>query len=175
MGAAAEAAFSRSLWGARTEGSSSLLTLARPPAASGLTRAEGPWVRGPGRARGRVQQVEVPRTRPWGPVGVGSSAAQEGKRGRLRTSASIPGLIGAGAWGVSQSSPPPQSFPGVKTSRPSKGSSERDLAFPISRYLLRGEGVSRQGHEICLLGDLKPFSKVKSVGFKQRSHAVIRC
>lgn len=65
-------------------------------------------------ARGRVQQVEVPRTRLWGPVGVGSSAAQEGKRGRLRTSASLAGLIGAGGWGVSQSSPPPQVVPGCE-------------------------------------------------------------
>ena len=125
--------------------------------------------RGP---RGRVQQVEVPRTRVWGPAGVGISAAQEGKRGRLRTSACLAGLIGTGG---SHSSPPPQAFPGVKTSKPRKDSSDSDLASPISRYLLRGEGVSRQGHEICLLGDLNPFSKVKSVGFKQRSHAVIRC
>lgn len=50
-------------------------------------------------ARGRVQQVEVPRTQLWGPVGVGISAAQEGKRGRLRTSACLAGLIGAGGRG----------------------------------------------------------------------------
>lgn len=50
-------------------------------------------------ARGRVQQVEVPGTQLWGPVGVGISAAQEGKRGRLRTSACLAGLIGAGGRG----------------------------------------------------------------------------
>lgn len=75
----------------------------------------------------------------------------------------------------------PEAFLGVKTSRPRKDSSEQDFGSLLSFKMLwdgRGEDVSRQGHRFCLLGNLNPFSKVKSVGLKQRSlltHAVSRC
>lgn len=99
-------------------------------------------MRGPRSSR-QVQQVEVPGTQLWGPVGVGISAAQEGKAREVAHVCLSAGLIGAGGGGTGSILVHSQAFPGVKTSRPRRDSSERDLASPISG-VVEGEGVSRQ-------------------------------
>lgn len=84
---------------------------------------EGSSGAGPRGARGRVQQVGVPGTWLWGPVGGGISGAQEGERGGCARPQPSQGWLRG---------PTPihfaEAFLGVKTSRPRKDSSERDLA-----------------------------------------------
>lgn len=135
---------------------------------------EGSSGAGPREARGRVQQVGVPGTWLWGLVGGGISGAQEGERGGCARPQPSQGWL-RGPTPIHL----PEAFLGVKTSRPRKDSSERDFAsLNLFKMYLGAGGVTRQGHVICLLGDLNSFSKVKSVGFKQRSlliHVVSRC
>lgn len=99
MGAAAEAASPISPWGARRRVFSPFDS-GSAPEASGLSRAGGSLGAGVPRARGRVQQVEVPGTQLWGPVGGWYLRGSGRKRGRLRTSACLAGLIGAGGGGT---------------------------------------------------------------------------